>query len=106
MKENEFLDGLNNIENEIVEQFISMDCKLQGKANKKPKIIWLRYSAMVSCIALIVSAALLVPKIFNDDPQPVVSNSEISHGDFYISEPEQSEPDSSEPWKARPRACA
>ncbi len=104
MKENQFLDGLNNIEDEIVEQFINMDCKLQESARKKTKIIWIRYSAMASCIALIVSAALLVPKIFNDDPQTVVSNSDISHGDFYISEPEQSEPEQSDPDSSEPES--
>ena len=31
MKENEFLDGVSNIESDVVERFVSMDNKLQKK---------------------------------------------------------------------------
>ena len=35
MKKNEFLDGVSNIEPDVVERFVKMDHKLQKKANKK-----------------------------------------------------------------------
>ncbi|MBE6544130.1 MAG: hypothetical protein E7675_06990 [Ruminococcaceae bacterium] len=69
MKENEFLDGVSNIEPDVVERFISMDNKLQKKANKqKPKGIWLRFVAIAACLVLILSAAIVVPMLIEDDP--------------------------------------
>ncbi len=69
MKENEFLDGVSNIEPDVVERFISMDNKLQKKANKqKPKGIWLRFGAIAACLVLILSAVIVVPMLIEDDP--------------------------------------
>lgn len=69
MKENEFLDGVSNIEPDVVERFISMDNKLQKKANKaKSKGIWLRFGAIAACFLLIVSAVIVVPMLKGDDP--------------------------------------
>ena len=62
MKENEFLDGVSNIEPDVVERFVKMDNKLQKKANKpKSKGIWLRFGAIAACFVLILSAVLVVP---------------------------------------------
>ena len=47
MKENEFLDGVSNIDSDVVERFVSMDNKLQKKA-KKSKGIWLRFGAIAA----------------------------------------------------------
>ena len=33
MKENEFLDGVSNIESDVVERFVSMDNKLQKRSH-------------------------------------------------------------------------
>ena len=69
MKENEFLDGVSNIEPDVVERFVSMDNKLQEKANKpKSKGIWLRFGAIAACFCLIVSAIIIVPMLREDDP--------------------------------------
>ena len=69
MKENEFLDGVSNIEPDVVERFISMDNKLQKKSNKsKSKGIWLRFAAIAACFAIILSALILVPMLREDDP--------------------------------------
>ena len=69
MKENEFLDGVSNIEPDIVERFVSMDNKLQKKANKpKSKGVWLRFGATVACLLLVVSVILVVPMLREDDP--------------------------------------
>ena len=69
MKENEFLDGVSNIEADVVERFVSMDNKLQKKANKpKSKGIWLRFGAIAACFLLIVSVIIAVPMLREDDP--------------------------------------
>ena len=69
MKENEFLDGVSNIESDVVERFVSMDNKLQKKAYKpKSKEIWLRFGAIAACFLLIVSAVLVVPMLREEDP--------------------------------------
>lgn len=68
MKENEFLDGVSNIEPDVVERFVKMDNKLQKKANKpKSKGIWLRFGAIAACFLLIVSAVIVVPMLRDDD---------------------------------------
>lgn len=72
MKENEFLDGVSNIESDVVERFVSMDNKLQKKAYKpKSKGIWLRFGAIAACFLLIVSAVLVVPMLYDDDPDVI-----------------------------------
>ena len=69
MKENEFLDGVSNIESDVVERFVSMDNKLQKKDNKpKSKGIWLRFGAIAACLSLIVSAVIIAPMIRRDNP--------------------------------------
>ena len=37
MKENEFLDGVSNIEPDVVERFVKMDNKLQKQINQNRK---------------------------------------------------------------------
>lgn len=69
MKEDAFLDGISNIESDVVERFISMDNKLQKKAsNSKAKGIWLRFGAIAACLAIIAGAIFLVPMLREDDP--------------------------------------
>ena len=68
MKENEFLDGVSNIDSDVVERFVSMDNQLQMKAKKsKSKGIWLRFSAIAACMALIVSTVIVLPMLMDDD---------------------------------------
>ncbi len=56
MKENEFLDGISNIEPDVVERFVSMDNKLQNKLHKtKRRHLWLRIGAVAACLVLIIS---------------------------------------------------
>ena len=64
MKENVFLNGLENIESDIVEKFLSMDNELQKNANKsKKKNIWLRFGAVAACFALLTGIAVIVPML-------------------------------------------
>lgn len=80
MKEYEFLDGLSHIESDVVERFVSMENRLQRRANRsKGKRAWMRVGAVAACLAVIVGAVLIllmmgmgVPGIF-DPPfeQPI-----------------------------------
>ena len=80
MKENEFLDGVSNIEPDVVERFISMDNKLQKKANKpKTKGMWLRFGAIAACFLLIVSAVIVVPMLREADPGVIVPPDETNN---------------------------
>lgn len=69
MKENDFLDGISNIEPDVVERFISMDNKLQKKANKpKSKVTWLRLGAIAACFVLIFGAVIIGLMLRKDEP--------------------------------------
>ena len=67
MKENEFLDGVSNIEPDVVERFISMDNKLKSKS----KFSWLRFGVVAACFLLIVGVIIVVPML-SDEPDPYV----------------------------------
>lgn len=69
MKKNEFLDGVSNIDPDVVERFVLMDNELQKNANKsKSKGIWLRFGAIAACFLLIASVILAVPMLREDGP--------------------------------------
>lgn len=74
MKENEFLDGISNIESDLVERFVYMDNKLRNKENKiKAKSIWLRFGALAACLCLIISVIVIVPRLREDTPGGTVT---------------------------------
>lgn len=64
MKENEFLDGMSNIESDVVECFLTMDNRLQIETDK-PKInrAWLKLTAAAACFALIISVRIGIPML-------------------------------------------
>ena len=77
MKENEFLDGVSNIEADVVERFVLIDDKLQNKTNKsKSKGLWLRVGAVAACLALILGAVIVVPML-RDGGSDVTTDSGI-----------------------------
>ena len=59
MKENEFLDGVSNIEPDVVERFVTMDNKLQSRS-KRSKNIWIRVLALAACVALVIGVIATV----------------------------------------------
>jgi hypothetical protein len=63
MKENEFLDGVSNIETDVVERFVTMDNKLQSRS-KRSRNIWIRALALAACVALVIGVIATVV-IFN-----------------------------------------
>ena len=67
MKENKFLDGISNIESDVVERFIDMDNKLQRQMSKtNSKKLWLRFGAIAACVILVLSAMLVAPMLHYD----------------------------------------
>ena len=73
MKEHEFLDGVSNIDTDVVERFIQLDNKLQRKANDaKSKGIWLRFGVIAACLAVIVSALIVVPLLQEEGPGVII----------------------------------
>ena len=86
MKENAFLDGVSNIEPDVVERFVAMDNKLQMKANKpKSKRIWLRFGAIAACFVLILSAVLIIPRPGDTNNPPnngIPSTSTMTYGNI------------------------
>lgn len=96
MKENVFLNGVTSIDPDIVERFISMDNKLQKKANKsKTKAIWLRLGAIAACFALIVSTILIVPMFREDKPSgpPIADTGTSADSSIDTLPPSQEETD-------------
>ena len=74
MKENDFLDSVSNIRSDVVERFVSMDNKLQMRANiSKSKGLWLRFAAATACFAVIIGAISVLPMLIDDDPGSVDS---------------------------------
>lgn len=67
MKEDEFLDGVSNIESDVIERFVLMDNMFQMKANKS-KRVWLRLGALAACLAIIAGAIFVLPMLRGDDP--------------------------------------
>ena len=70
MKEHEFLDGVSQIEADVVESFVAMDARLQRKAGRsKAKIIWTRIGAVAACFAVILSAVMILPMLGGGSPE-------------------------------------
>ena len=59
MKENEFLDGMSNIDADVIERFVNMDNKLQSKS-KRSKGVFLRVLALAASIALVIGVIATV----------------------------------------------
>ena len=70
MKENDFLDGVSNIEADVVERFVDMDNKLQKKAKKPRKsAIWLRVGIIAACCVLVFGAVIAMLMLREEDPR-------------------------------------
>lgn len=63
MKENEFLDGMSNIDADVIERFVNMDNKLQSRS-RRSRSVWLRVLALAACVALVIGVIATVV-IFN-----------------------------------------
>ncbi len=66
MKQQEWNEGLNRLDPELVEAYVKQKEQLE-KANKKTRGIRLRLIAIAACLALIISTVILVPMLRRDD---------------------------------------
>ena len=73
MKKNEFTEGLDHINAEIVESYIKQKDSLMQR--RKTQGVWLRIVAIVACLAVLVGAAIILPMLSKDNsstPPPTV----------------------------------
>jgi hypothetical protein len=66
MKENEFLDGVSNIETDVVERFVTMDNNLHSRS-RRSRSVWLRVLALAACMALVIGVIATVVMLQGDE---------------------------------------
>lgn len=79
MKKNEWNEGLNQIDSDLVEKYVEQKDRLVQK--KKFRSIWLRTGAIAACFTIVVSAILILPTLRKKVPTwdgPHYSAEEIS----------------------------
>ncbi len=74
----------SDLDPDLIEQYIEQKDILRQK-NRKPGKIWLRLGAMAACLALIVSAAVLVPML-QDRPVILTGKQEVLYGESWPGE--------------------
>ena len=62
MKKQEWNEGLDHLDPDLVEKYVEQKDRLRQK-NKKPKSVWLRFGAIAACFVLIMSAVIVVPML-------------------------------------------
>lgn len=80
MRENDFLDGISNIEPDIVEQFVSIDNKIQ-KITKMKRTLF-RVGTIAACLVLIIGAVIVSQLIKRDNNVPIWNNAKYSAQDI------------------------
>ncbi len=91
MKMKEWNEGLNNIDPEIVEEYIAQKEKYEAtiKARKKKRTMLLRLTAIAACLALVVGAVVAVPMMISDyenggDPPVTISFDSVNDINEYV----------------------
>lgn len=67
MTKEEWNEGLNHLDPDLVEQYVAQKDRLRKKS-KKSKSLWIRFGAIAACFLLILSAAIVMPMLWADDP--------------------------------------
>jgi hypothetical protein len=77
MKKEEWNEGLNHLDPDLVEKYVEQKDRLRQKSIN-PKVKWLRFGAIAACFLLIVSAAIVVSMPQEDPPaiEPYFPNGE------------------------------
>ena len=71
MNEDMFLDGISNLDTDIVDSFFAMDDRLQKNAKAaKTKRWWLRIGVTAACFALMISAIIVLPMLTDSGNNP------------------------------------
>lgn len=79
MTTEEWNEGLNHIDPDLVEKYIAQKDRLRQK-NKNLKGVWLRLGAIAACLLLMVSAAIVAPML-QDKPIKLTGKQEIVYGE-------------------------
>ena len=89
MKKEEWNEGMNHLDSDLVEEYVSKKEQLTQK-NKMPKGFWLRVGAVAACLVLIIGAGvalgesgLLSPPIIVDPTEPTRPQAPIWDGAIY-----------------------
>ncbi len=65
MRKEEWNEGLNHVDPALVEAYVAQKEKL-GQRNRQ-RSLWTRIGALAACLALIVSAIIIIPRLGEDD---------------------------------------
>lgn len=68
MKKNDLNRGLNHIDDDLVEEYISMSARLEGRPRKRGII--LRAVAIAACVCLVIGALAVIPLFEREQPNP------------------------------------
>ena len=78
MKKQEWNEGLDHLDPELVEEYVEQKDLLCKK--KRWRAVWIRVGAIAACIIFIVSAIIVAPKLLKDrtdDLSPPINNPPI-----------------------------
>ncbi|MBQ4641617.1 MAG: hypothetical protein IJB47_03280 [Oscillospiraceae bacterium] len=79
MTKEEWNEGLNHLDPDLIEQYIEQKDHLRQKS-RKAKGVWLRLGAIAACLLLIISAAI-VALMLQDKPIILTGKQEIVYGE-------------------------
>lgn len=79
MTKEEWNEGLNHLDPDLVETYIAQKDRLRQK-NKKSKGVWLRVGAIAACLLVIISVAIVAPML-QDKPVILTGKQEIVYGE-------------------------
>ena len=65
MKQNEWNEGLNHIDSDLIEEFVEMGERFHAKSTRKS--VWLQFGAIAACLCIVISAAVTVPLLLPHD---------------------------------------
>ena len=85
MKEQEFLDGVSQIEADVVESFVAMDARLQKRAGRSgTQRMWMRVGAVAAALAVVLGGVRLFSRRQHLTPViPVVNTQSASGAPLY-----------------------
>ncbi len=108
MKKQEWNEGMNHIDPELVTFYVEEKDRLAKK--RKAPAVWLRMGAVAACAALILGAVVALPMMWEKDPGPLSTPSETSAdasalptpGETAAGETETGKISQGEPWWGNP----
>ena len=79
MKKQEWNEGLNNIDPDILERYLKQKKELKAK---KPKLSFIKYVAVAACMCLVVCGIIFLPMMFKGEgDEPIGDNLGVGDGE-------------------------